>query len=105
MMDPYTVIIRPVLTEKTTGMIERAENARRRGGRPPRTQYAFAVDPRANKIEIKRAIEEIFKVRVVRVNTRWRRGKRRRIGRSIGWTQGWKEAIVHVGPGEKIDVY
>ena len=93
MKDPYAVIIRPVLTEKTTGNIEHLN------------QYAFAVDPRANKIEIKRAIESIFNVRVTKVSTRWRRGKRRRIGRTAGWTSSWKEAIVHVGPGEKIDIY
>lgn len=93
MRNAYTVILRPVLTEKTTGNIEHLN------------QYAFAVDPRANKIEIKRAIEAIFDVHVRKVNTRWRRGKRKRIGRAVGWTSAWKEAIVHVDPGEKIDVY
>ncbi|MBN1420733.1 MAG: 50S ribosomal protein L23 [Planctomycetes bacterium] len=93
MKDPYGVILRPVLTEKTTGNIEHLN------------QYAFAVDPHANKIEIKRAVESIFNVRVLKVSTRWRRGKRRRIGRSVGFTSAWKEAIVHVGRGEKIDVY
>jgi len=92
-MDPYKVVIAPILTEKSTGTIEHLN------------QYTFRVHPKANKIEIKKAIEAIFNVKVVKVCTRWKRGKRRRIGRTVGKSRDWKEAVVHLRPGEKIDVY
>ncbi|HAK94780.1 MAG TPA: 50S ribosomal protein L23 [Planctomycetes bacterium] len=93
MKDPYTVILAPILTEKTTSSIEHVN------------QYTFRVHPAANKIEIRRAVESIFNVKVVRVCTRTKAGKHKRMGAKMGETRGWKEAIVHLRPGEKIDVY
>ncbi len=93
MKDPYTIILSPILTEKSTSSIEHVN------------QYTFRVHPTANKIEIRRAVESIFNVKVVRVCTRHKQGKQKRMGMKLGETSGWKEAIVHLRPGEKIDVY
>ena len=93
MKDSYQVVIAPILTEKSTATIEHVN------------QYTFRVHPKSNKIEIKKAIESIFNVKVLRVCTRHKQGKRKRIGTKTGFTSGWKEAIVHLRPGEKIDVY
>jgi large subunit ribosomal protein L23 len=93
MKDPYTIILAPILTEKSTSSIEHVN------------QYTFRVHPTANKIEIRKAIETIFNVKVVRVCTRHKAGKHKRMGMKMGETSGWKEAIVHLRPGEKIDVY
>jgi large subunit ribosomal protein L23 len=93
MKDAYQIVLAPILTEKSTSTIEY------------RNQYTFRVSPRANKIEIRKAIETIFNVKVVRVCTRRKRGKRKRIGAKAGFTRDWKEAVVHLRPGEKIDVY
>ncbi len=93
MKDPYEIVLAPILTEKSTSTIE-YEN-----------QYTFRVNPRANKIEIKKAIQSIFNVKVLRVCTRRKRGKRKRIGTKTGFTRDWKEAVVHLRHGEKIDVY
>ena len=87
------VLLRPVLTEKSTFGIE------------SRNAYVFEVAPQANKIMVRRAIEDLFDVHVVKVNMRNRRGKRKRVGRSIGFGKDTKQAIVTVRPGEKIDVY
>jgi large subunit ribosomal protein L23 len=93
MKDPYTIILSPILTEKSTSSIEHVN------------QYTFRVHSTANKIEIRKAIESIFNVKVVRVCTRHKLGKHKRMGMKMGVTRGWKEAIVHLRPGEKIDVY
>ena len=89
----YSVLQRPILTEKTTGGIDHL-NA-----------YVFEVAPTANKIQIKKAVEEQFEVKVVKVNTRWKRGKYKRLGRSVGRTSAFKEAVVTLQTGDKIDVY
>ncbi|HHY46714.1 MAG TPA: 50S ribosomal protein L23 [Firmicutes bacterium] len=81
MMDARDVVIRPLVTEKSTAQLE---------GR----KYSFMVDRRANKTEIKRAIEEIFRVKVKDVNTATVRGKTKRMGRFVGKTPDWKKAIV-----------
>ncbi len=91
--NPALILQRPVVTEKTTGGIDHL-NA-----------YVFQVTPRANKIEIKKAVEKQFNVKVIKVNTRWKQGKTKRLGRSLGRTSPSKEAIVTLRPGEKIDVY
>jgi large subunit ribosomal protein L23 len=93
MKDPYQVIIAPILTEKSTSTIEHLNH------------YTFRVHPKANKVEIRKAIESIFNVKVVRVCTRRKQGKRKRIGTQVGFTRNWKEAVVHLRPGEKLDVY
>lgn len=89
----HKVLIRPILTEKTTHGIE-SLNA-----------YVFEVAPSANKIQVKDAVEEIFDVSVVKVNILNRRGKRKRVGRSIGFGKATRRAVVTVKTGERIDVY
>ncbi len=91
--NPKSVLLRPVVTEKTTGGIEHL-NA-----------YVFEVAPEANKILVKKAVEEQFNVKVVKVNTRWKKGHWRRLGRHVGRTGSRKEAIVTLRPGDRIDVY
>lgn len=93
-IDHRTVIIRPLVTEKS--MRESAEA----------NKYSFKVDPRANKIQIAQAIETIFNVRVLTVNTMNVHGKARRRSYKyrIGKTARWKKAIVTLAPGSSIDI-
>ena len=77
------IILRPVVTEKSVDLMQ--EN-----------KYVFKVRMDANKIDIKRAVEEIFKVKVVGVNTMRVKGKEKRMGRSVGRTSDWKKAIVEL---------
>ncbi len=91
--DLRSILKRPTITEKSTAGIEH-QNA-----------YVFQVDPRANKLEIRRAVEELFNVKVLKVNTRRRRGKSKRMGWITGTTQSYKEAIVTLRSGDKIDIY
>ena len=92
-LDLRGVLRRPTITEKSTAAIERL-NA-----------YIFQVDPSANKLQIKKAVEDLFNVKVVKVNTRRKRGKSKRMGMVIGSTQSVKEAIVTLRRGDKIEVY
>jgi|YNPNPStandDraft_1061719.scaffolds.fasta_scaffold00337_8 large subunit ribosomal protein L23 len=93
MKDPYSIIERPILTEKS---LKAAEEGK----------YTFKVAKDANKIEIRKAVEKIFNVNVVRVNTMIVKGERRRLGRlSEGRTPDWKKAIVTLAPGQKIDLF
>ena len=91
--NPRSILLRPIVTEKSTGGIDH------------RNAYVFEVAPTANKILIKRVVEEQFDVKVTKVNTRWKRGRWRRVGREQGRTSPRKEAIVTLRPGDKIDVY
>lgn len=76
------VIVRPLISEKTTALME--EN-----------KYTFVVDREANKIEIKRALEEIFGVKVKAVNTANFKGKKKRLGRyPAGFQRRWKKAVI-----------
>ena len=77
-MDPHQVIIRPVISEKSYGLIETAN------------QYTFQVDKRANKNQVKRAIESAFDVRVRKVNTSHVKSKPKRQGLTRGRTATWK---------------
>lgn len=95
MRDPREVIVRPVVTERS---MELSTNE----GDP---QYAFIVAKDANKVEIKNAVEKLFKVSVAEVNTMNYRGKARRVGRHLGKRAGYKKAIVRLKDGESIDVY
>ena len=90
MKNMYEVIKRPILSEKTT--LQKEET----------NKITFEVDPRANKIEIKQAIEKIFKVKVNNVHTMMVRGKVKRQGRFSGKRPDWKKAIVSLKPGEKV---
>jgi large subunit ribosomal protein L23 len=92
-MNEYTIIRRPVVTEKST--IDKENNNR----------LAFEVAPRANKVEIRRAIESIFGVRVIDVRTIRKKGKTRRIGKILGKRRSWKKAMVKLAPGERIEFF
>jgi large subunit ribosomal protein L23 len=90
--DVYTIIKQPIVTEKSTISTERA-NA-----------YTFLVDMHANKIEIKQAIEKIFKVKVEKVRTQVRKGKPRRVRFKMGYQPDWKRAVVTLAEGQKIEM-
>ena len=79
--NPRDIIKRPVITERTTDLMEV-------------NKFAFEVDLRANKTEIKKAIEDIFGVNVEKVNTLRVPSKKKRVGRHVGRTSEWKKAIV-----------
>jgi large subunit ribosomal protein L23 len=70
-----------------------------------RGQYVFEVAATANKIEVKRAVHEVFKVDVREVNILHMHGKMRRMGRSQGMTRAWKKAIVTLKPGDRIELF
>ena len=89
----YDIIKRPVITEKTNIQKEVSN------------QVTFEVDRRANRIEIQRAIEDIFKVRVAAVRTMQVKGKVKQRGRIVGKRRDWKKAIVTLMPGERIDFF
>jgi large subunit ribosomal protein L23 len=91
--DPYKIILRPVITEKSSWLKERNR------------EVCFEVDPRANKIEIKEATEKLFKVKVERVRVVKKTGKKKRVGRNEGWTKDWKKAYVKLKEGEKMIEY
>jgi large subunit ribosomal protein L23 len=86
------IIIRPIISERTMGLVE--EN-----------KYAFYVDKRANKVEIKKAVEELFEVSVEAVNTANITGKNKRMGKTSGRTPDRKKAIVTLKPGSKIELF
>ena len=92
MKDPYTIIRTPLLTEKCHDLKEK------------RNQVAFKVDTRANKVEVKSAVEQIFKVKVERVNIMNVKGKVKRLGRSSGKRPDWKKAVVTLKAGENIEI-
>jgi large subunit ribosomal protein L23 len=86
----HNLIKGPVITEKTHTL------------RAAANKVTFRVAVKANKIEIRKAIEELFKVKVLTVNTIRLRGKKKRMGRTEGVRPDWKKAIVTLAPGEKI---
>ena len=92
-MDPYEVLRRPILTEKSSFQ---SDNLHR---------YTFEVDVRANKRQIRDAVEQVFNVQVLAVNVMNVRGKRRRWGRIVGRTKDWKKAIVTLAPGQSIQLF
>ena len=92
-MMTYEIIKRPLITEKTSIQKELAN------------QLTFEVDRNANRIEIKRAIETAFKVKVAGVKTIQVKGKTKRRGRFVGKRRDWKKAIVTLMPGERIDFF
>ena len=94
MKEPRDIIIRPVVSEKSYGLLDTGV-------------YTFVVDPSASKIEIREAVESIFNVRVARVNTLNRKGKRKRNRRqaTFGTRSDTKRAIVTLAPGGRIDLF
>jgi large subunit ribosomal protein L23 len=93
MRDAREVIVRPVVTERSTILADEQD------------AFTFIVAEDANKIEIKRAVETLFDVQVRSVNTMRYRGKLRRLGRNYGRRPSFKKAIVKLVEGERIDVY
>ncbi len=87
-MNAYDIIIRPILSEKSYDGI-------------PSKTYTFEVAKKANKVEIKKAVEEIFGVKVEKVNTVNVDGKLKKQGRTIGFRPDWKKAIIHLAPDSK----
>lgn len=92
MMELYEIIRSPLLTEKCHDLKEK------------HNQVAFRVDRGANKVQIKEAVEKLFKVKVKRVNVINMQGKTKRLGRHSGRRAAWKKAVITLMPGEKIDV-
>jgi large subunit ribosomal protein L23 len=91
--DPRDVLLSPVISEKSYGLLD--EN-----------KYTFIVRPDANKTQIKIAVEQIFDVKVLGVNTLNREGKRKRAkGNKMGQRKSTKRAIVSVAPGQRIEIF
>jgi large subunit ribosomal protein L23 len=93
MRNLHDVIIRPLVTEKSTQQLERAG------------AYAFVVARDANKVEIAKAIESLFNVRVADVRTMQYRGKEKRLGRFVGRRAAWKKAVVKLRQGDSIEIF
>lgn len=93
MKNPRDIIFSPVVSEKSYDLIEHNNT------------YTFVVDPRANKTEIKQAVQSIFDVTVTRVNTQNRKGKTKRTGYVMGKRKDIKRALVTLAPGDEIDLF
>ena len=93
MKDPRDIIFEPVVSEKSYDLIDDLNT------------YTFIVDPRANKTEIKQAVESIFDVRVASVNTMNRKGKKKRTGWIVGQRKDTKRAMVTLADGDSIDIF
>jgi large subunit ribosomal protein L23 len=90
--DPRDVLLKPVVSEKSYALLD--EN-----------KYTFLVDPRANKTQIKQAVEAVFSVKVTGVNTINRQGKRKRTRTGFGKRKDTKRAIVTLAEGDRIDIF
>ena len=88
-MNSHKIIRRPLVTEKSTGLRETGN------------VIAFEVDPNANKIDVKRAVEDLFKVKVEEVRLLNVRGKMKRMGKFAGRRRDWRKAYVRLRAGEK----
>lgn len=93
MRDLHQVIRRPLITEKGTDLKDQVN------------QYVFEVARDANKIEIKRAVQSLFRVKVLSVRTLSVTGKKKRVGRFVGRTPGWKKAVATLKEGERIEFF
>jgi large subunit ribosomal protein L23 len=91
MNSPYDVIKSMLRTEKSTALL-------------PQNKYLFCVDRRANKVQIKKAVEDIYNVKVASVNTAIQMGKMRRVRYVAGKASDWKKALVTLRQGSKIEV-
>ena len=92
MKDPRDIILSPVVSEKSYASLDHAV-------------YTFIVSPEANKTEIKDAIQRIFEVKVLRVNTMWRKGKRKRTRYTMGQRAAQKRAVVTLAEGDSIEIF
>jgi len=88
----HDIIIRPIITEKSSALVEL-------------NKYTFEVHKSANKIQIRQAIEHIFKVKVLSVNTMNVSSKPKRMGAFMGKTRSWKKAIVALAEGQRIEFF
>lgn len=93
MMDIYQVIKEPRITEKAN--IQKEDT----------NQVTFKVHKKANKVEIRQAVETFFKIKVLEVRTMNVRGKKRRMGKTVGKKSDWKKAVVRLAPGENIEFF
>jgi large subunit ribosomal protein L23 len=91
--DPYQIIVRPLITEKGTHQASALAS------------YPFEVNAKANKTQIKQAVETIYNVRVLEVRTANRKGKPRRRGRFVSQTRNWKKAVVMLHEEDRIDLF
>ncbi len=91
-MDARDILIRPLITEKSTQLMEEGK-------------YVFVVAKKANKIEIAKAVAQVFNVKVANVNTVNVSGKLKRMGRFVGKRSDYKKAIVKLAPGETIEFF
>jgi len=92
-MDMYKIVKKPLVTEKGTVMLSEGN------------RVTFKVHLDANKIEIREAVQKIFSVTVMQVNTQVVRGKRKRFGKAMGQTKSWKKAMVQLKEGDKIEIF
>jgi large subunit ribosomal protein L23 len=92
-MNEYDIVVRPIITEKSS-LLKEGSN-----------QYVFEVQRDANKIEIKKAVQKLFKVKVVSVHISNMEGKKKKVGRSSGKRPDWKKAIVKLNPKDKITIF
>lgn len=92
-LENHQVVLRPLITEKGTHLVERHNT------------YSFEVHPQANKTQIKKAVEELFEVKVLSVRTQTRPGKTRRYRGRMGQTSGWKKAIVTLSDADRIALF
>ncbi|HCG73091.1 MAG: large subunit ribosomal protein L23 [Nitrospinales bacterium] len=92
-MDMYKIVKKPLVTEKGTVMLSEGN------------RVTFKVHLDANKIEIREAVQKIFSVTVLQVNTQVVRGKRKRFGKAMGQTKSWKKAMVQLKEGDKIEIF
>lgn len=106
MREPQTIIKRPLLTEKSARLRETGGGASAPAeGTEYAQQVVFEVARDANKIEIRRAVQALFKVSVTDVRTLVVRGKQKRIGRFSGRRPSWKKAFVTLKPGDNIEFF
>lgn len=92
-LKPHQVILKPLVTEK--GMHRSTRN----------NAYAFEINRLATKQDVKRAVEELFEVRVLKVHTQNRKGKPRRTKMHLGYTKDWKKAIVTLDDEHRIELF
>jgi large subunit ribosomal protein L23 len=93
MLEEYKIIRKPIVTEKSTDL------------KDYNNQIVFEVHPEANKSEIAKAVEKLFKVTVLSVQTQNRKGKSKRLGRFSGRRKQWKKAIVRIKEGNRVDFF
>jgi large subunit ribosomal protein L23 len=92
MKNAYDIIIRPIMTEKTAGLMEAGK-------------VVFRVKNDASKHDVRAAVATLFNVEVEAVNTMRHPGRSRRFGRHLGWRNGYKKAVVTLAPGQSIDLF